>query len=105
MKLKPKSTIYLAIGKNISSCEVIGIYTHCTYLRSNNISWTLPEFENRGFYGRARRQNLVVLFLKKWWHYYPAMICEYFRNKITIKINLLCGLQQLHITMKKKLTK
>lgn len=83
MKLRAKQTIYLAIGKNISICEVVGVYAHCTYLRCNNISWTVPTFQNRGFYGIGQRQQLTVLFLRNWWHYYPAMICEYLRIKYT----------------------
>lgn len=81
MKLKPKQTIYLAIGKNISACEVVGVYAHCTYLRCDNISWTVPAFESRGFYGIGQKQELVVLFLRQWWHYYPAIIIEILRIK------------------------
>ena len=62
MKLKPKQTIYLAIGKNISACEVVGVYAHCTYLRCDNISWTVPAFESRGFYGIGQKQELVGFF-------------------------------------------
>lgn len=83
MKLKAKQTIYLALGKNISIAEVIAVYTHCTYLRCNGKSWTVPAFVSCGFYGKGKEQitELDLLFLRQWWHYYPAIITEHIRIK------------------------
>lgn len=85
MKLKANQFIYIAQGENISICTVIGQYLHCTYVRCGINSRTLPVLISRGFYGVGYDTNsgTRTLFLRQWWHYYFAIICEYIRIKLT----------------------
>lgn len=84
MKIKTKQKLYIAQGENISVAEIIGIYTHCTYVRCGTRSTTVPTFINRRFYGVGYDESgNRTLFLKNWWHYYPATITENIRKKLT----------------------
>ena len=85
MILVENETIYIAQGKLLSLCKVLGVYTHCTYLSYGLKRMAIPPFISRGFYGISieKKTGETTLFLRKWWHYFPAKAAEYIR---TIKI-------------------
>lgn len=72
--------IYLAIGNRISTCEVVGFRSYCTELKSGDLYIRSVRPSKGLFYGFGYDSDGTrCLFLRKWWHYYFAVIIEKIR--------------------------
>jgi len=89
LSMKAGDKIYLATNNNLSFCEVIGFRSYCTELKGGNLHIRAARYNQGLFYGFGYDglvEQTRCLFLKKWWHYYPAVICEKIRLKMPCKL-------------------
>ncbi|MDR1459222.1 MAG: hypothetical protein LBI60_03305 [Bacteroidales bacterium] len=88
--MKTGDKIYLTVGNNISFCEVVGFLDYCTELKSGNFHIRAAKYHQGLFYGYGYNNGITKqarnLFLKKWWHYYPAIICERIRVNMPYRL-------------------
>jgi hypothetical protein len=87
--MKAGDKIYLAVGNSISFCEVVGFRDYCTELKSGDFPIIAARYYQGLFYGfgySGMTKRVRHLFLKKWWHYYPAVICERIRVNMPDKL-------------------
>lgn len=67
--MKEGDKIYLAINNRISFCEIAGLYSHCTELKSGDLHIIAPIHQQGLFYGFGYDDGKRYLFLTKLWHY------------------------------------
>jgi len=93
--MKIGDNIYLVQDDKLSYAEIIGFYSHCTYIRVAENNTTVPPYQQGLFYGYSYSGNGIQhLFLCKWWHYYPAKVTERLRLKLPRRISRMLNLQK-----------
>ncbi len=79
--MKKGDKIYLAVNNIIITCKIVEFYSSFTALEANEKSIVASKFKKCLFYGYGYKDGKRYLFLKKLWHYYPAVVCEKIRLK------------------------
>jgi len=79
--MKKGDKIYLFINDRVSTCEIVEFYSSFTELKIDNKRLVVPKYHKGLFYGYGYECDNRYLFIKKLWHYYPAVIIEKIRIK------------------------
>lgn len=83
--MKAGDKVYLVIGNRLTFCEIVGFRCYCTELKNDKWRIRTAAYNQGLFYGFGYDAGTRCLFLKKWWHYPVAVMCEKIRLALPTK--------------------
>lgn len=92
--MKSGDKIYWMVGDCITFCEVYKVASNHTLLLVNGKMIKTVKCRNGLFYGFNYSNGVRYLFLRKFWHFYPACVFEFVRDLLPDKVNNLLKLER-----------
>ena len=82
-----KNKIYLTIGKYISVGSMEERLNNMAILKIEDKHVTIKNLKDGLFYFYSYESGNLCLILKKWWHYYPALMIEATKRLLRLNTN------------------
>ncbi len=82
-----KNRIYLTIGGYISTGSIIELKNNMATLKLGDKHVTIKNLKDGLFYSYSYQSGDLCLLLKKWWHYYPALMIEATKRLLRLNTN------------------
>jgi hypothetical protein len=79
-------TIYLVIETYISICSIENQVNNMLCMKVGDKHVTITNLRDGLFYSFSYESGRRCLILKKWWHYYPAILIEGVRKLLPEKM-------------------
>lgn len=80
-----ENRIYLTIGKYISYGNIEERLNNMATLKVGDKHVTIKNLNDGLFYSYSYESGNLCLILKKWWHYYPAIMIEAIRKFLRVQ--------------------